>query len=55
MYPPQAVSLMANLIRAGLIDLSAFEIETFGLDAVNKAVAHAAAHAGPFRTTVIRP
>jgi len=55
MYPPHAALLMAGLIRAGLVDLDLFEVTTFDLDRVNEAVAHAAAHAGPFRMTVIRP
>jgi alcohol dehydrogenase len=55
MYPPHAALLMAGLIRAGLVDLDLFEVTTFDLDRVNEAVAHAAAHAGPFTMTVIRP
>lgn len=55
MYPPNAALLMAGLIRAGLVDLDLFEVTTFDLDRANEAVAHAAAHAGPFRMTVIRP
>jgi alcohol dehydrogenase len=55
MYPPHAATLMAGLIRAGLVDLDHFEITAFGLDRANEAVAHAAVHAGPFRMTVIQP
>jgi alcohol dehydrogenase len=55
MYPPHAASLMAGMIRSGLIDLGHFEVESFGLDRANEAVAHAAANAGPFRMTVIEP
>lgn len=55
MYPPHAATLMAGLIRAGLVDLDQFEVTAFGLDRANDAVAHAAASAGPFRMTVIRP
>jgi alcohol dehydrogenase len=55
MYPPQAARLMAGMIRAGLVDLGLFEATAFDLDHANEAVAHAAAHAGPFRMTVIRP
>ncbi len=55
MYPPEAVVRLAALVRSGLLDLSHFEVTAFGLDAANEAVAHAAAHAGPFRMTVIRP
>ena len=55
MYPPHAATLMAGLIRAGLVDLDHFEIAAFGLDRANEAVAHAAAYSGPFRMTVIQP
>lgn len=55
MYPPHAALRMAGLIRAGLVDLDLFEVTTFDLDRANEAVAHAAAHAGPFRMTVIQP
>jgi alcohol dehydrogenase len=55
MYPPHAATLMAGLIRAGLVELSQFEITAFGLERANEAVAHAAAHTGPFKMTVIRP
>jgi len=55
MYPPHAATLMAGLIRSGLVDLDHFEITAFGLDRANEAVAHAAANAGPFKMTVIEP
>ena len=55
MYPPHAATLMAGMIRAGLVDLGQFEVTAFGLDRANEAVAHAAAHAGPFTMTVIQP
>ncbi len=55
MYPPEATARLASLVRAGLLDLGLFEVTTFSLDDANEAVAHAAAHAGPFRMTVIRP
>ncbi len=55
MYPPQAATLMAGMIRASLIDLGHFEITAFGLERTNDAVAHAAANAGPFKMTVIAP
>lgn len=43
------------LVRSGLLDLGQFEVTDFKLEEVNEAAAHAAAHAGPFRMTVIRP
>jgi alcohol dehydrogenase len=55
MYPPHAATLMAGLIRSGLVDLDHFEVAPFGLDRANEAVAHAAANAGPFKMTVIEP
>ena len=55
MYPPEAVVRLAALIRSGLLDLGNFDVTAFDLDDANEAVAHAAAHAGPFKMTVIRP
>ena len=55
MYPPHAATLMAGLIRAGLVDLDHFEVTAFGLERANVSVAHAAAHSGPFKMTVIEP
>jgi alcohol dehydrogenase len=55
MYPREAVARMVRLVRAGLIDLAQFDLTEFGLDDVNKAVAHAAANAGPRGLTVLRP
>jgi alcohol dehydrogenase len=55
MYPLHATTLMVGLIRSGLVDLQNFDATTFDLDHANGAVAHAAANAGPFKMTVIRP
>ena len=55
MYPPEAIPRMVQMIRAGLIDLDQYEVAEFALDDANRAVAHAAAHAGPRQLTVIRP
>lgn len=55
MFPREAVSGMVGLIRAGLLDLRHFAVTEFPLDAANEAVAHAAANAGPFRLTVLKP
>jgi alcohol dehydrogenase len=55
MYPPQAATLMVGLIRSGLIDLAQCDVTAFSLDDVNEAVEHAAANAGPFQMTTIRP
>ncbi len=53
MYPRPAVAQLVSLVRAGLLDLDHDRVTTFGLDAANDAVAHAAAHPGPFERTVI--
>jgi NADPH:quinone reductase-like Zn-dependent oxidoreductase len=55
MYPPEATIRLVGLIRAGLLSLDGFDITTFDLDDANEAVAHAAAHGGPFKMTVIQP
>ena len=55
MYPPAAVPRMVAMIHAGLLDLGQFDVTEFRLDEANQAVAHAAAHAKPFRITVLRP
>lgn len=55
MYRREAIPKMVQMVRAGLIDLSQFELTEFGLDGANDAVAHAAAHAGPRQLTVLRP
>jgi NADPH:quinone reductase-like Zn-dependent oxidoreductase len=55
MYPPEATFRLVGLIRAGLLRIDHSEATTFDLDHANEAVAHAAAHAGPFKATVIRP
>ena len=55
MYPPQATIGLIRLIRSGLLALDNFEITDFDLDHANEAVAHAAAHSGLFKVTVIRP
>ena len=44
---------MIGLVRSGLLDLSHFDVTEFALDSANEAVAHAAAHAGPFKITVM--
>jgi alcohol dehydrogenase len=55
MYPREANIRLTGLVRAGLIDLSQFDVKEFALDRANDAVAYAAAHGGPFKATVIRP
>ncbi len=55
MYPRHANASLVALARAGQVDLSAFEIAEFPLDAVEAALDHAAAHPGAFRTTALRP
>ena len=55
MYRPEANVRMIQLVRSGLIDLSQWEVAEFDLVHANEAVAHAAAHGGPFKLDVIRP
>jgi alcohol dehydrogenase len=55
MYEPQAVVSLISLIRSELLNLAEFDVTEFPLDAANDAVTHAAAHAGAFKLTVIRP
>ena len=55
MYPATANARLIALARSGLLDLRQWAITEFGLDDANEAVAHAAANAGPFRLTVLRP
>ena len=55
MYPPEAVVSLVKLVRSGLVGLRDFEVTSFDLDRANEAVANAAANAGPFAKTVIRP
>ncbi len=55
MYPPDAATRLIALVRAGLLRLDHYETTDFDLDHANEAVAHAAANAGPFKLTVIRP
>lgn len=55
MYPRSAPGRLVALVRAGLLDLGHFTVASFPLERVTEAVAHAAAHAGPFRMTVLRP
>lgn len=55
MYPPDAASRLIALVRSGLLRLDEYEAKAFDLDQANEAVAHAAAHGGPFKLTVIRP
>ncbi|MGJ4944382.1 alcohol dehydrogenase catalytic domain-containing protein [Bradyrhizobium sp. HKCCYLS1011] len=55
MYPPDATIKLVGLVRGGLLRLDHSDVTTFDLAHANEAVAHAAAHAGPFRMTVIKP
>ena len=55
MYHPAAVPSLVGLIRGGLLDLRQWAVTEFRLAKANEAVAHAAAEAGPFRLTVLRP
>ena len=55
MYGPAAVPGLVGLIRGGLLDLGQWAVTEFPLANVNEAVTHAAAKAGPFKLTVLKP
>ena len=55
MYSPEAISRLAALIHAGLLDLDQFSVTAFKLDDVKEAVTHASENAHPFNLTVIQP
>jgi alcohol dehydrogenase len=55
MYPRHANPSLIALARSGQVDLSAFEIGAFALDDIEAALDHAAAHAGAFKMTLLRP
>ncbi|BBB01868.1 putative alcohol dehydrogenase [Actinacidiphila reveromycinica] len=46
---------VVRLVASGALDLAPEHVRTFGLDAVNEAIAYAAAHPGPFERTVLAP
>ncbi|QHC33181.1 zinc-binding dehydrogenase [Streptomyces sp. HF10] len=53
---PRAVNVgLIRLIASGTLDLAPDRVRTFPLDAVNDAIAYAAAHGGPFDRTVLTP
>lgn len=55
MYPPDAAIRLIALVRSGVLRLDHYETKAFDLDHANEAVAYAAANAGPFNMTAIRP
>jgi NADPH:quinone reductase-like Zn-dependent oxidoreductase len=55
MYPRSANVGMIQLAGSGLLDLAQERITTFALDEINEAIAHAAAHPGPFDRTILTP
>ncbi len=55
MYPRHAPSLLAGLIRAGLLRLDALSTRVFPLEEVNSAVQYAHDHVGAFQLTVLTP
>nr|WP_186337824.1 MULTISPECIES: zinc-binding dehydrogenase [Streptomyces] len=53
---PRAANVgLIRLIASGTLDLAPDRVRTFPLDAVNDAIAYAAAHSGPFDRTVLTP
>ncbi len=55
MYPRHAPTLLAGLIRSGLLPLDPFSTHAFSLAEVNGAIQYAHDHGGAFRMTVLRP
>jgi len=55
MYPRDSIARLIAMVRAGLLSLDHHQAKCFSLDDVNEAIAHAAANAGPFNMTVLRP
>jgi alcohol dehydrogenase len=55
MFPRTANTGMIRLVATGALDLSPERVTRFTLDQANDAVAHAAAHGGPFDRTVLVP
>jgi len=53
--PPDAATRLSALIRSGLLQLDHYDVTRFDLDHANEAAAHAAANAGAFKMTVIKP
>jgi alcohol dehydrogenase len=55
MYPREAVPRFVALLRSGLLPLDPVDVTEFPLARINEAIAHASAHAGAFKLTVLRP
>jgi alcohol dehydrogenase len=55
MYNAAAIPGLGSLVRAGLLDLGHWAVTAFPLTGANDAFAHAAANAGPFKLTVLKP
>jgi alcohol dehydrogenase len=55
MYDAAAIPGLLGLVRGGLMDLGHWAVTAFPLAQANDAVAHAAANAGPFKLTVLKP
>jgi alcohol dehydrogenase len=55
MYPRIANHHLVQMVRSGVLALDHEQVTTFPLAAANEAVAHAAAHGGPFDRTVLLP
>ncbi|MCX5384532.1 alcohol dehydrogenase catalytic domain-containing protein [Streptomyces sp. NBC_00083] len=55
MYPRAANAGIIRLLASGILDLAPERVRSFGLDAVNTAIAYAAEHSGPFDRTALTP
>jgi alcohol dehydrogenase len=55
MFPREANEHLLRMVRTGVLDLTGEAVTTFPLERCNDAVAHATAHPGPFKRTVMLP
>ena len=55
MYDTAAIPSLIGLIHGGLLDLGHWAVTAYPLTEANDAVGHAAANAGPFKLTVLKP
>jgi alcohol dehydrogenase len=55
MYTRSSIGRLVALVRAGLLELDASKVVSFGLDRVNEAIQHASEHSAPFESTLLLP
>ncbi len=55
MYPREAIFRLVTLVKSGMLDTRIYDVAEFPLAKIKQAIEHAAATAGPFTKTVLRP